>query len=98
MDTVIEEAFTIAHVEEVGLPWRDAAAYREELYGRLVPATAEHRSSMLQAIDRGRPTEVDAINGEVASRGARHGIPAPVNATLTRLIRARAARRPQEER
>jgi len=98
MDTVIEEAFAVARAEEVGLPWRDAGAYREEFYGRLVPATAEHRSSMLQDIERGRPTEVDAINGEVASRGARHGIPAPVNATLTRLIRARAARRPREER
>ncbi len=97
MDTVIDEAFTVARAEGVGLRWRDAAAYREEFYGRLVPATAEHRSSMLQDIERGRPTEVDAINGEVAARGVRHGLPAPVNATLTRLIRARAARRPPRE-
>src|SRR5262245_36443804 len=98
MDTVIEEAFAVARAEEVGLHWRDAAEYREEFYGRLVPSTAEHRPSMLQDIERGRPTEIDAINGEVASRGAQHGIPAPVNATLTRLIRARAARRHPEER
>ena len=30
------------------------------------------------------------INGQIAARGARRGLPAPVNATLTRLIRARA--------
>jgi 2-dehydropantoate 2-reductase len=49
---------------------------------------------MLQDIERGRPTEIEAINGQIAARGARRGIPTPVNATLTRLIRARAARRP----
>src|ERR1041384_5973149 len=76
--------------EGVSLRWPDAAAYREAFYGRLVPSTAEHRSSMLQDIERGRPTEIDAMNGEIAARGARLGLPAPVNATLTRLIRARA--------
>jgi 2-dehydropantoate 2-reductase len=92
MDTVIEEAFAVARAEGVELRWPDAAAYRETFYGRLVPATAGHRSSMLQDIERGRPTEIDAINGQIAARGARRGLPAPVNATLTRLIRARAGR------
>jgi 2-dehydropantoate 2-reductase len=92
MDTVIEEAFAVARAEGVSMRWPDAGAYRETFYGRLVPATAEHRSSMLQDIERGRPTEIDAINGEIAARGARRGLPAPVNATLTRLIRARAGR------
>jgi 2-dehydropantoate 2-reductase len=93
MDAVIDEAFAVSRAEGVTLPWADAAAYRDAFYGRLVPSTAEHRSSMLQDIERGRPTEIDAINGEIAVRGARRGLPAPVNATLTRLVRARAARR-----
>jgi len=96
MDTVIEEGFAIARAEGVSLRWPDAAAYREAFYGRLVPSTAEHRSSMLQDIERGRPTEIDAMNGEVAARGARLGLPAPVNATLTRLIRARSGPRHAE--
>jgi 2-dehydropantoate 2-reductase len=90
MDAVIEETFAVARAEGVGLGWADAGAYREEFYGRLVPATAAHRSSMLQDIERGRPTEIDAISGALAARGATHGVPTPVNATLTRLIRARA--------
>jgi 2-dehydropantoate 2-reductase len=92
MDTVIEEAFAVARAEGVALRWPDAIAYRAAFYGRLVPATAEHRSSMLQDIERGRPTEIDAINGQIAARGAARGVPAPVNATLTRLIRARTLR------
>ena len=47
----------------MALAWPDADAYRETFYGRLVPSTADHRSSMLQDIERGRPTEIDAING-----------------------------------
>jgi 2-dehydropantoate 2-reductase len=92
MDAVIEEAFTVARAAGVVLRWPQAADYRDVFYGRLVPSTAGHRSSMLQDLERGRPTEIDAINGHVAARGAELGIPTPVNATLTRLIRARARR------
>jgi 2-dehydropantoate 2-reductase len=97
MDAVIDEAFAVAQAESVALPWSDAAAYRSTFYGRLVPSTAGHRSSMLQDIERGRPTEIDAINGEVAARGAARGIPTPVNATLTRLVRACARTRIAED-
>lgn len=37
------------------------------------------RSSMLSAIERGRPPAVGFLNGEVTARGARHGVPTPVN-------------------
>jgi 2-dehydropantoate 2-reductase len=86
MDSVIDEAFAVARADGVDLPWHDASAYREEFYRRLVPSTADHRSSMLQDLERGRRTEIDAINGEVWRRGARHGMATPVNETLTRLI------------
>lgn len=92
MDQVIAEAFAVATAAGVGLRWADAAAYGDHFYGRLVPATAQHRSSMLQDLERGRPTEIDAINGWVAARAAELGQPAPVNATLTHLIHARTRR------
>ncbi len=37
------------------------------------------KSSMLSAIERGRPPAVDFLNGEVASRARSHGIRVPVN-------------------
>ena len=40
------------------------------------------RSSMLSAIERGRPPAVDFLNGEVVSRGAALGIPTPINAAV----------------
>jgi 2-dehydropantoate 2-reductase len=52
------------------------------------------RSSMLQAIERGRPPAVDFLNGEVVEHGASHGVPTPVNAaakeTVWRIARGEA--------
>jgi len=44
------------------------------------------RSSMLAAIERGRPPSVDFLNGEVVERAARHGIDVPVNQTARDLV------------
>ena len=40
------------------------------------------RSSMLAAIERGRPPAVDFLNGEVVTRGQALGIPTPINAAI----------------
>jgi 2-dehydropantoate 2-reductase len=89
MDDVLHEAFAVARAADVGLPWPDADAYGRRFYGDLVPSTAGHRSSMLQDLERGRPTEIDAINGYLVQQGERHGVATPVNATLARVMRAR---------
>jgi len=44
---------------------------------RVVRATAENRSSMLQDLDRGRPTEVDQISGAILAAAQRHGLDLP---------------------
>lgn len=40
------------------------------------------RSSMLAAIERGRPPAVDFLNGEIIEHGAKLGIPTPINAAV----------------
>jgi 2-dehydropantoate 2-reductase len=89
MNAAIDEAFAVATAEGVPLTWPSAAAYREEFYARLLPSTYDHRSSMLQDLERGRCTEIDAITGEAWRRGRQHGIVTPVNEMLTRLIHLR---------
>jgi 2-dehydropantoate 2-reductase len=56
--------------------------------------TAANRSSMLQDILAGRPTEIEALNAQVSSRGRALGLPTPVNDLLTRLLRAAAQSAP----
>jgi 2-dehydropantoate 2-reductase len=48
--------------------------------------TGANRSSMLQDVEAGRPTEVDAISGAVAREGERHGVAAPLNQAMTLLL------------
>lgn len=93
MDRVIDEAYAVAVSEGARLPWGAADEYRAVFYDRLVPATYDHRSSMLQDLERGRRTEIDAINGAVWKRAVTHGMVAPANELLTRLVHARAALR-----
>lgn len=51
-------------------------------------ATADNRSSTLRDVERGRRTEVDAINGYVVRRGEEMDAHTPVNRTLHGLVKA----------
>lgn len=93
MDRVVAEAFAVARKSGVRLPWPGPEAYLAHFYGRLVPPTADHRSSMLQDLEAGRPTEIGAINGAVAARGGALGLATPVNDALVAMIRFREGRK-----
>ncbi|HET8645482.1 MAG TPA: ketopantoate reductase family protein, partial [Vicinamibacteria bacterium] len=81
-----------AEVEAVaaarGVPLREAAAAAEAI----ARGTASNRSSMLQDLDRGARTEIDALCGAVVREARRLGLPAPVNERLWREVRAREGR------
>jgi 2-dehydropantoate 2-reductase len=49
---------------------------------KLAQALGEATSSTAQDVARGKRTEIDALNGFVARRGAALGGPPPVNNTL----------------
>lgn len=92
MDRVIDEAFRVAEMKGLELLWKTADEYREIFYGHLVPSTYNHHSSMLQDLQRGRRTEIDAINGQIWRYGRSAGIPTPFNEILTRLMWEREKR------
>ncbi|MFC1432526.1 2-dehydropantoate 2-reductase [Streptacidiphilus sp. N1-3] len=62
----------------------------DALFRRLAASTldidAHARSSMWEDLERGRPTEIDSLQGEIVALAARHGLPAPANACLTDLV------------
>ena len=57
----------------------DFAARREVAY--------DHKPSMLQDVEGRRETEIDFLNGAIAAFGERHGVAAPLNRTLTELVK-----------
>ncbi|KAJ2437251.1 hypothetical protein IWW46_005411 [Coemansia sp. RSA 2440] len=63
----------------------------EEYVTRIVQVTAQNRSSMLQDVASGRPTEVDWINGHLVRLAHQHGVSAPINTALLALIKLREA-------
>ncbi|GAB6097138.1 ketopantoate reductase family protein [Desulfatiferula olefinivorans] len=53
-------------------------------------AVRKHRrlkASMLQDLEKGKPCEIDAINGVVCAYGRRYGVPTPVNDRVVSVIR-----------
>ncbi len=72
----------------------DRASVEEELW-RTVRATATNRSSMLQDVDRGRPTEIEAISGALLAVGHAAGVPMPATERIVARLRARPPRHGQ---
>lgn len=86
---IVSEGFSVIHAEGVSLPCATADEYLAYLRDVQLPATALHHSSMLQDITRGRPTEIDFLNGAIVAKGTAHGIPTPVNACIVDLVKFR---------
>jgi len=86
MARAARECATVAQACGIKLPFADAAAKAREVAER----TAANKSSMLQDLLRGAPTECDAINGAVVREGKRLNVPTPVNEVLYQLIQAAA--------
>lgn len=86
---VAQEITQLAHHHGIRLTTEDIL----EQAGKVVAATAKNRSSMLQDFLQGRTTEIDYLNGFVATASTEAGLAAPHNYELwqqvKRLSRAR---------
>ena len=85
---LLEEALTVSAAEGVEFP---RAEVERDLW-RVVRRTAENRSSMLQDLDRGRRTEIDAISGTILHLGERHGLSLPATRRIVERLRRRSDR------
>lgn len=81
----VEEAREVALAAGVRLPGTDLV----DAAWRLAAAMPGATSSTAQDLARGRRTEIDALNGYVARRGAELGVPTPVNQALCALVKLR---------
>ncbi len=88
LTTVAREAAAVAGAQGVRLPYPDPVVAVETIARR----TAANRSSMLQDVARGAPTEIDAICGAIVEAGERTGVATPANRTLWQLVKALSPR------
>jgi 2-dehydropantoate 2-reductase len=83
---IAREAAAVAAAAGLRLPFDDAAAY----VAAVARATAQNRSSMLQDLERGRPTEIDAIDGAIVRAALRLGVAVPETTRVLDEVRARS--------
>jgi 2-dehydropantoate 2-reductase len=79
------EAAAVAGALDIHLPYTDPVQAAEDVARR----TASNRSSMLQDVLRGAPTEIEAICGEIVRLGQRLGVETPLNRALWQLVKAK---------
>jgi 2-dehydropantoate 2-reductase len=63
----------------------------ERVAQRMLAVGPQARSSMWEDLQRGRKTEVDALNGAVVALGVAQAVPTPVNAALVEAVHAAEA-------
>ena len=86
MDGIIEEVFIVMQAMGYQTHWQNTQEYFEEFYGKLLPSTYEHESSMLQDIRNGKKTEIESINGVIIEEGMKRNIVVPFNHLICNLI------------
>lgn len=79
------EAWQIARARGVAIQVEDPVAH-VRAFGARIP---DARPSVLLDHDKRRRSEIDVINGAIPREAARCGLQAPVNATLTALVKQR---------
>lgn len=83
-EAIAEEAAAVARAQGLELGSMRRAVRETAL------ATAVNRSSMLQDLEAGRETEVDAIHSAIVEAASASGLAVPITATLAALIKVRS--------
>jgi len=87
MQDVVDEVLAVARAAGVVLPGVHDRESGMAAAVELATQMADAFSSTAQDLKRGRATEIDALNGYIARRGAALGVPVPVNHALFTLVK-----------
>jgi 2-dehydropantoate 2-reductase len=87
MKGIVEEVFEVIEAAGYQTHWRSPRDFLEVFYKRLVPDTAEHKSSTLQDILARKKTEIDALNGAVIKLAEKHKVNAPYNSAVYNIVK-----------
>lgn len=82
MTIVVDECIAVAKADGITVPGDPYEAVQ-----RIAHSMAGQYSSTAQDVARGKPNEIDYLNGYVVRRGLAHGIATPVNQTLRSLVK-----------
>ena len=92
MNCIVEEVFAVMTKAGYETHWESVKNFLKVFYGKLVPDTAEHKSSTLQDITAKKATEIDALNGAVVKLAEKFHISVPCNSIVYNIIKFIEAR------
>jgi len=87
MQNVVDEVLAVARGARVVMPGVHDRESGMVAAMELATQMSAALSSTAQDLNRGRPTEIDALNGYISRRGAELGVPVPVNHALFTLVK-----------
>jgi 2-dehydropantoate 2-reductase len=87
MEQIVNEVLAVARAARVVFPGVHDRESGMAAAMELATQMADAFSSTAQDLNRGRPTEIDALNGYISRRGAELGIAVPVNHALFTLVK-----------
>ena len=87
MQQVVDEVLAVAEANRIVLPGISDRESGMAAAMEIATQMAGALSSTAQDLDRGRPTEIDALNGYISRRGAELGVPVPINHALFTLVK-----------
>src|SRR5437667_213318 len=87
MQDIVDEVLAVARAARIVLPGTDDRESGMAAAMEIATQMADAFSSTAQDLSRGRPTEIDALNGYIARRGAELGVPVPMNHALFTLVK-----------
>lgn len=82
MEEVVRECLAVAQAGDIIVPGDSLHNVR-----RIAQTMADQYSSTAQDVARGKPTEIDYLNGYVCRQGKQLGVATPVNHALTTLVK-----------
>jgi len=87
LEQIVDEVLAVARASNVVLPGVHDRQSGMTAAMELATQMADAFSSTAQDLNRGRLTEIDALNGYISRRGADLGIPVPANHALFTLVK-----------
>ncbi|PYI46821.1 MAG: 2-dehydropantoate 2-reductase [Verrucomicrobia bacterium] len=87
MQDVVDEVLAVARAAGVVLPGVDDRESGMAAAMKIAMQMADAFSSTAQDLNRGRPTEIDALNGYIVRQGAALAVPVPINRALVTLVK-----------
>jgi 2-dehydropantoate 2-reductase len=87
MNGIVREVFGVMAAAGYKTHWQKPEDFLGVFYSKLVPDTAEHKSSTLQDILAHKKTEIDALNGAVIKLADKYEMKVPYNMVVYNIVK-----------